>query len=274
MQTQPEGTPPQAELGQLTPQQSAELAQQAAAPAPGAPPAGTPGVPPSPDLAALQAELARAQEAKTAAEALAQQNEKRFRDTQAAFTQSQQQLQALAGTLPKQNPLAPYVEKIKAELPDLDDRAAAFFAKQNYDNDQRIAQLQTSFTARDSVDGIVGAVLNSPQGAALRENPNAINAMRNALTHAAHNGDMQSLNPDFALRVGAQEFYLSQFANPQTPPGTPPAPPPQAPPVNFPAQWTPVANGFPKPTAPNVQPQLTPQQQAWNNDLQTFFPKK
>lgn len=258
MTNNPDGPVPGTEL----PGQPAPLQPQLAPETPGQP--GSPAAPAAPasDIAALQQRLADAEAAQQRAEKIAQ-------DNHAAFTRTQQELSRHRQAQPPADPLAPYVQQIEAALPELDPKVVKFMAARDYAADQRLAKVETASSAQTQIPGVMNAVFTDPRGAALRNCPQAVQAMQEALNQAAAEGKPFTQNTvNFALRVGAQEAYLAGV--------TAPAPPAQngnrmPSPPSFPGQWGPAPGFQPAPGAAPVTAQLTPQQQAWDADIKTQF---
>lgn len=221
MTTPQEGT---AAEPQVTPQASAEpqqLSQATPEPAAQPAPAAT-----QPDPAALQAELAQEREARQLAE-------RQARDHQAAFTQARQQLAAAMGVLPQQDPLKPYQDKILADFPDLDERAAKLMAKQNYESDQRFSALQGALNAQGQIPSVMQQVYaQAPQ---LFANQSVATEIENALRQAAAQGQAHLVNPQYAMDVGAIASFRASLVKPTTAQQTLPSSP------QFPSQFGPIS---------------------------------
>ncbi len=255
-----------------TPQEGAVTPPQLAANPPAEPVAITPQVvppvaapatvPPTADLAALQSQLA---EEKTAR----QRAEQQALEHQRAFTQSRQQLSAVLGQQPQQDPLAPYLKTYSEAGFTGED--AKFLATRDFQTDQRFAALSQSMQAQQQAPLIMQQVHQSAP--ALFGNAQTVQAMQNALADAAMNGRPDLVSQEYALNIGLQHWARAQLV--QTA-GTPPVAQFPAPPQAQP--WTGGFNGpqggFNPPPPPNNAPkQLSPQQQAWSADLQSTFKK-
>lgn len=195
MQDNTTGTPPQTDLSQTGNQSAAELATQQAAQAASST-AQSNGASQEPDIESLQAELAREREAKAAAEAQRLEYETRFKDTQAAYTQARQQLQALAGAVPRPDPLQTCAAEIMRKHPDLDERAAYIFAEHRLDFEKHrleMDQLRQEFQGRLQAPNIAqqvfsAAIQSNPKIAQAFQDPAVANEVMQQLTYDAQNG--------------------------------------------------------------------------------------
>lgn len=251
---------------ELAPQAPPTEPQLAPAPAPtGAPPAATPAAPATPDAAALQAQLA-------AAEERAAQLERQAREHQAAFTRSQQQLRAVVGAQqPPPDPLRPHIDKLMSK--GYSEQEARDFAEAQLDMLQPIIQQQQQYFASLQATQQVGDVLNAAfgQDAASLSDPAIAQFVRNELNLAALNGRTDVMNAEYALALADIEAGKRRrsAASKQTPP---PAQP-QAP-LNINGMLGP-QGGFQPPFQPRpVEKQASPEQLALRAKLeQTLLSK-
>jgi hypothetical protein len=240
MNPQDPGTQPNTELGQLPTPSAPELAPQQTAPPVN--PDGSAAIAPSPDLAALQSQLAQAEQARQLAELQAKEH-------QAAFTRSQQQLRALAGATPQQNPLTPYLDTVAKELGlDPGSPEAQYLAKREMQQDQRFQQFQQAQTAQFQVPALVQEVVSKTPG--LMSVQGQLGAY---LQQEVARGNLDALQPEYARTIGARLWLDAQSGvqpnQPQlAPQGYPPA---------FQSMTGPTY-GY-QPQAPLKTPQVNPQ---------------
>lgn len=202
-----QATPPaHVELSQVTPP-----ATSAAAPAPS--PAQ-----PSPEIAALEHRLAVA--------------EQRQKDTQAAYTRSQQALSALSGNPANQgpsNPLDPYIKDLTDQGYDAKDAAvmAGFVHKMVAPLQQQLLQTQAITQSSMQVDNTMqAAYAASPQAFA---NPAVYQQVHHQLQQDAARG--MQIDPGYAAALAKQAWFDATYNAAPPVPGQQPAAAPQLPPM-------------------------------------------
>lgn len=239
-----EGAVPQPELAPQAPPTEPQLPPQQAA-EPAASPAAEPAA--KQDIAALQAQLAEMQQARQTAEQQA-------RDHQAAFTRSQQQLRAMMGVQPEQDPLAPYVERFKTQH-GLDADSAKIMASVQYENDQKYARLQSAVVAQTQLPSAINQVCS--------ENPALASVhaqLYTAIQQDVAQGNVNALNPEYIRTIGAR-LYLDTIMQPNGRPAQPQVAPPVP---QFSTQFGPSGGMNPPQQAP-TQNQLPPGVKAWQD---------
>jgi hypothetical protein len=199
MTTPPDGTQPNPELASTgTP--NAELANsQTGTVVP--PPDGSSTVTPSPELAALQAQLADAEKARQTAEQQA-------RDHQAAYTRSQQQLRAMAGVQPEQNPLQPFLERACRDFGlSPEDPQAIAMARRDLEYRQELNRLHQSNQAQVQLPAIVEQVcLSDKLGRLLQVKHSVQSAIQSGLANGSIRTD-DALDPNYVRAIAAQMYF-------------------------------------------------------------------
>jgi len=245
-----EGTQPNPELAQAGTPGPVELATQT-------PPAASAG--PAPELAALQSELAAVREERARIE-------QQFKDTQAAYTQSRQQIAALTGAQqaqPKGDPLAPHLEYYVKRGINPDD--AKILAERDYATAQENAAIKAQLAGLSLMQGQsqVGFALNqafSMDPGALAD-PEVANAVRGYLGQNAQSGQLDSINPEMALNLAYIEIgrraAAARNGQQQAPPRQVAGPQPQQ--FNINGMYGP-QGGFAPPAQRQQAPAATPEQ--------------
>ncbi len=180
-----------------------------------------------------------------AAQARSAELEKQARYHQSRADQFGNQLKAIVGAAPAQNPLDPFLKTYTDKGINPDD--ARVLAERDYHIEQRFSQLQNGFVAQNQIPAVMQQVYS--QAPQLFQNPAVQQAMQQALADAAAQGDMSRMTPDYALNVGAIEFVRASMLQQQA------APPVQQP--QFRSQFGPVGQ-FSPPPVPQQQTNQPP----------------
>lgn len=163
-----------------------------------------------PDVALLQAQIESERTARQIAE-------QRHKDTQAAYTRSQQTIQALTNQAPKADPLQPYVEELVQQ--GYDKRDAEALASTVAKMMQPVLAHQHRLEAVAQSSFMVDSVMNHAVSASptLFQNPTVAYAVQNALKEDASQG--RQITPEYALGIAKIEWANQMLAqqNGQTP---------------------------------------------------------
>lgn len=161
-----------------------------------------------------------------AANSRAAELEKQSRYHQSRADQIANQLKAVVGVEPPKNPLAPYVDKLTKAGYDAKD--AETFAGLVHEMvtplQQQLQTTQGALQAQRQIPAILQEVYKEVPG--LWQNPQAVQAMEQALWAEAAAGNVNNLSPMFAANVGFIEAGRSQYMQ-QHNPNPSPAPQPQ-----------------------------------------------
>jgi hypothetical protein len=141
--------------------------------------------------------------------------------TQARYHQSRadqeaNRVRALAGLQQQADPLAPYLKQYTDM--GVAETDAKLLAQRDYQVDQRFSSLQNSVVANQQIPNVMQQVYaQAPQ---LFQNPAVATAMQNALAAEAAKGNAQAVNADYAMNIGAIEFFraMNKPAQPQQQP--------------------------------------------------------
>lgn len=257
-----QGTPAATEQAPST-QPATEQAPQVTPPAaPGTEPAAA--APVTDASAQLQDRLTKLENERT-------QLDQNYRQLQGAYTQSRQQLAAVTGVQPQQDPLAPMVQSIISKGITDDQkqaRALAEFVNEALAPVMQGAQRANAITqsAFAVEDAMRGAVTKAP---ALFTNPAVANAVQGYLRQDAMNG--QPINEEYALQL-AKIAYADAvvLAVSQQQPGRPNTTP--APLQNFSGMWG-APGGYATPQ-PQQQRQISPEAAAIDAEIAARYPTK
>lgn len=199
-------TEPQAPTGQAATQPPVQPGQAPATtpPAAGQAPQAQPSLTPE-QAAQLQSELAELRKVKQSYDEL----RPKFTQTAQIAAERERQLQAIIGNQPKVDPIAGYTKQAMERF-GIDEESAKVIAAVQYENDQRFNALSSSIQARDQVPSIMQRVVAENPG--LLNYPSALQVATQSLHEAAATGNLQVMNPDYALNIACIEVGKSQFA--------------------------------------------------------------
>lgn len=222
----PDGTQPVEQISPTGTAQPTELAQQTAVTT-AQTATETSG---TPDIASLQAELAREREAKQVAEAQRVEYETRFKQTQAAYTQARQQIGALTGTQtqPQEDPLAPHVASLVAE--GYSEKDARAVAQLSYNMVQPVLRQQQQQMAALQASNQIGDIMRQTWGSRpdLFTDPQVATQVEQQLRYNAINGYPVDADAARYIALDVQDKLRAQGRQGATPVQQP---------VNYPPQF-------------------------------------